>query len=312
MSQHASIPVVRNWTPDQLPDLSGKTYIITGGNSGIGYEAALMLVKASARVVLACRSPEKAVDAASAIEHRAGARPEIVHLDLADLSSVRRASEEVADRFECIHGLINNAGIMQTPQLKTKDGFELQLGSNHLGHFLWTARLFKALHPQEGRVVTVASIAHRFGKMHFDDLMLERNYDPTRAYGQSKLANLLAALELHRRLYSAGSTIKSVACHPGYSATNLQSTGPSGFFKWLYGPMNAVFAQPARKGAIPTVLAAAGTEAVSGGYYGPTKMNEFRGPVGNAKVSPQALDEGAATKLWKMSEELVGEAFDLS
>ena len=295
-----------SWTPDRLPNLAGKVYVITGGNSGIGLEAAKMLGAAGADVVIACRNPDKATGALQEIAAQSKGKVEFVRLDLADMGSVREAAAEVRKRYPSIDGLINNAGIMQTPQLQTKDGFELQLGTNHLGHFLWTGLLLDLVEKAAGRIVVVSSIAHRFGEIHFDDLMLAKRYSPTRAYGQSKLANLMFALELDRRLTASNSPATCIACHPGYAATQLQSTGPTGFLNVTYKLMNAVMAQPAREGAIPTVLAAAGTEARAGAYYGPQSMGEARGRVSDARVADHALDEAAAARLWAESEKLVG------
>ncbi len=295
-----------NWTPDRLPGLDGKRYLITGGNSGIGIEAAKMLGAAGADVVIASRNESKARAAVEDIDAISNGRTESVLLDLSDLASVRRAAAEVGQRYDRLDGLVNNAGIMQTPQTATRDGFELQLGTNHLGHFLLTGLLLGQVEAANGRVVVVSSIAHRMGRIHQDDLMLESGYDPTVAYCQSKLANLLFAFELDRRLRRGDSPASCIACHPGYSATNLQSTGPTGFFKSLYKPANALVAQSSYKGAIPTVLAAAGLEAQAGAYYGPVSLGGMRGRVSDAPVAPQALDEPMADWLWRESERLVG------
>lgn len=302
---------VSNWTPDRLPDLSGRVYVITGGNSGIGLEAARVLAAHNADVILAARDPEKAAAAAFSLEILGAGRPSTVHLDLADLASVRAAAAQVRERAPKIDGLVNNAGIMQTPKSVTADGFETQFGTNHLGHFLWTALLLDRVAAVAGRVVTVASIAHKYGRLHFDDLMLARRYDPTVAYCQSKLANLVFALELDRRLKSKGASASSIACHPGYSNTNLQSTGPGAGLTMLYRLTNALIAQSAERGAIPTVLAAAGLEASGGGYYGPTGFRDLNGPVGTASVAARARDASSAERLWTESERLVGHRFEV-
>ncbi|MEO0399614.1 MAG: oxidoreductase [Pseudomonadota bacterium] len=295
----------KNWTPDRLPSLSGTTFLITGGNSGIGFEAAKMLAAAGGRLVIAARNPAKAADAVQTLADMGAPPAETLSLDLSDLSYVRAAADEARARFPRLDALINNAGIMQTPQTTTKDGFELQFATNHLGHFLFAGLLFGSVQAAAGRIVAVASIAHKYGAINFDDLMLTDEYTPTRAYCQSKLANVLFALELDRRLQAKNSPAMAVACHPGYSATNLQSTGPRGFLKALYGPLNALLAQPAYNGAIPTVLAAAGEEAKAGGYYGPQDMREARGRVSDATVSKAGLDKEAAARLWDESERLV-------
>lgn len=294
-----------NWKPDRLPSISGKTYLITGGNSGIGFEAAKMLAKAGGKIIIASRNAEKAAAAARAIAEIGAAEPETLSLDLSDLSSVRAAANEARDRFPRLDALVNNAGIMQTPQTTTTDGFELQLATNHLGHFLFAGLLLNCVEAAAGRIVVVSSIVHHQGAIEFDDLMLTKSYTPTRAYCQSKLANLLFALELDRRLKARNSPAMAVACHPGYSATNLQSTGPGSLFRAVYVLSNAVLAQSAQSGAIPTVLAAAGEEAKAGGYYGPNGMGEMRGPVSDATVSKAAQDEQAAARLWRESERLV-------
>ena len=306
-----SNPIIRNWTPEALGDLSGKIFLITGGNSGIGLEAAKILAAKNADVVIACRNEAKGRAALAKLVNLGEGRCELLTLDLADSASIRAAAKEAVERFGAIYGLINNAGVMQTPKQKTKDGFEMQLGTNHLGHFLWTALMIGQVDPAEGRVVTVSSIAHKFGRIDFDDLMMERGYDPSRSYTRSKLANLLFAQELHRRLEAAGSKIKSIACHPGYSDTSLQFKGPTGLFKAMYSVTNKVLAQSAKLGAYPTALAAADERAVSGGYYGPTGPFDARGPVGDAIIEKRAQSEATARRLWEVSEELVGETLGL-
>ncbi len=295
-----------DWKASQLPDLSGKDYVITGANSGIGFEAARMLAEAGANVTIACRNKDKAEAAKKQLEKTAKGKVEVISLDLASMTSIRSAAEELRKRLPKIDALINNAGIMQTPHQLTADGFEMQLGTNHLGHFLWTALLFDLVEKAEGRVVTVSSVAHKFGKINFNDLMSENSYSATDAYCQSKLANLMFAMDLHRKLHASNSKVLSIACHPGYSATNLQSTGPTGLLNLSYKFLNKIVAQPMEKGAIPTVLAAAGNEAKAGGYYGPQLFSEARGRVSDATVMSKALDEQTASRLWKESEQLTG------
>lgn len=296
---------ISDWKPSRLPGLTGKTFVITGGNSGIGFEAAKMLGNAGGDIVIACRNAEKGAAAVAALQSEIKGKVDLVILDLSNLSSVRSAAADLRAKTGKIDALINNAGIMQTPETRTADGFELQLGTNHLGHFLWAGLLFDLVEKARGRIVTVTSIAHKFGTIHFDDLMLEKPYSPTQAYSQSKLANMLFALELDRRLKAKNSPVMSVACHPGYSNTALQSTGPGGALTLLYKFLNPLMAQPARKGAIPTVLAAAGDEALPGAYYGPTGFGDTRGPVGDAFVAQRALGEEKAARLWDESERLV-------
>ncbi len=295
----------KDWKPSQLDDLSGKTYLITGGNSGIGLEAAKMLGAAGGDIIIACRNPNKAADAQKEIEQVSKGKVETLSLDLADLSSVRKAAEEMHQRVDKIDALINNAGIMQTPEQRTADGMEMQLGTNHMGHFLWTGLMFDLVEAAEGRIVVVSSVAHKFGKINFKDLMSEKSYSSTMAYCQSKLANIIFAMDLDRRLKEKNSKVEAFACHPGYSATNLQSTGPAGILNGVYKVLNAVVAQSMYKGAIPTVLCAAGKEAKAGGYYGPQGIAEGRGRVSDAQVAPSALDEQVAERLWKESEKYV-------
>ena len=300
----------RNWTVDKLPDLSGKTYLVTGGNSGIGFEAAKYLGQAGGNIIIASRNLEKGNRAVEQLGSEIKGNAQLVQLDLADLSSVRAAANQTHSIAPQLDGLINNAGIMQTPEQKTTDGFEMQIGTNHLGHFLLNGLLFDLVEKAGGRIVTISSIAHKYGEMYLDDLMMTKNYSPTHAYGQSKLANMLYAMELDRRLKAADSKVTSYACHPGYSDTSLQSTGPKGFWKGLYKVTNKLMAQPASKGAIPTVLCAAGNEAVPGAYYGPTGMGDTRGPVGDAQVSEKALNQADALNLWQQSEALVDFSWD--
>ena len=297
----------KDWTPDQLPNLDGKRYLITGGNSGIGLEAAKMLAAAGADIIIACRNLSKGEAAKQTlIQSNIPGKVDLVEIDLSRLASVRAAAQAVRSRYESIDGLINNAGIMQTPKQTTEDGFDLQMASNHLGHFLWTGLLLDLVENAQGRVAVVSSLVHKFGPLKLHDLMSEKKYDPSTAYGQSKLATLMFALELDRRLKKAESQAISIACHPGYSSTNLQSTGPVGVFNQLYKIANPLFAQPAQKGAIPTVLAAAGLEAKRGAYYGPQSIGELRGRVSDATVADHALDPEASRQLWAVSEELVG------
>lgn len=306
MAQRVSKLGNRNWKPDLLPNLSGKNFVITGGNSGIGFEAAKMLGAAGANIGIACRSTKKGQTALKKLAKSVKGDLSLIKLDLASLASVKDAAKDTKSRFKKIDGLINNAGIMQTPKLQTEDGFEMQLGTNHLGHFLWTGLLFDQVEQAKGRIVNVSSLAHKLGKIHFDDLMLAKDYSPTQAYCQSKLANLLFSMELDRRLKAANKPVKAIACHPGYSDTALQSTGPTGAYKFAYKFSNAIFSQHSRLGAIPTVLAAAGKQAESGGYYGPQSLGETRGRVSDATVAGRALKQEDAKRLWEESEKLVG------
>jgi NAD(P)-dependent dehydrogenase (short-subunit alcohol dehydrogenase family) len=203
---------------------------------------------------------------------------------------------------------------MQTPEIRTSEGFELQLATNHLGHFRLNSLLFPLLESCSGRIVPVSSIAHRFGKIDFDDLMFTKGYDPMVAYGQSKLANIMYGFELQRRLSARGSSVVSIPCHPGYAATNLQTAGVgmdggSTMWRWLYKVTNVLLAQSAERGSYPLVLAAADPRAEPGAYYGPTRFGDARGAVGKSFVSDTAKDEEVARKLWEKTEQLVGPFF---
>lgn len=300
---------VENWRENRLPDLSGKVFVITGGNSGIGFEAARMLGEAGADLILACRSPKHAKAAKTNLERTIESDIALVHLDLVDQSTIRACASTIRSMTDRIDGLINNAGIMRTPQTITADGFELQFATNHLGHFLLTSLLLDLVEAAAGRVVTVASIAHNRGQIAFDNLMLTSGYSPSKAYNQSKLANLLFSFELDRRLQLAHSPAIAIACHPGYAATNAQSTGPTGFWKLAYKPLNAILAQSQSLGAVSLVLAAAGAEAKRGAYYGPTGFLQMRGPVTDAPVAAHALAKDDWKRLWEASEELLGITF---
>lgn len=298
---------VSNWKVDQLGDLAGRTYLITGGNSGIGTEAAAHLHRANADVIITSRDVAKGEAAASRVSALPGSGTvTVVQLDLAALDSVRSANEQIRTHTDGLDAVINNAGIMQTPQQQTADGFELQFGTNHLGHFMLNHLVFDLVGARSGRVVPVSSIAHRSAPgINFDDPMYTDDYSPTTSYCQSKLANLMYGLELARRLDDAGSEVISVSAHPGYSATNLQSTGPTGLFKAVYKISNKLMAQSAADGAVPEVLAAAGNEARNGAYYGPTRFGDMRGPVGDSRISDAAKDPQAGARLWSLSEELL-------
>lgn len=303
------------WTPAELPDLRGKTYAITGGNSGLGLEAAKILAGKGAKVVITSRTEANANAALQEIRAEvSGADVDFVLLDLADPASIQACAASLHTKCTQLDAILNNAGVMQPPLKRTVDGFELQLGTNHFGHFRLNAALFDLLEASGGRIVVVASIAHKFGKIDFDDLNAEKSYDPTVRYSQSKLANLLYAFELQRRLTARGSKVTCIACHPGYAATNLQTAGVamdggSTFFKLIYKVTNAFVAQSANQGAFPLALAAADPTAEPGGYYGPTGLGEARGPVGKAKITKVAQDEAVASRLWDTTESLIGPFF---
>jgi NAD(P)-dependent dehydrogenase (short-subunit alcohol dehydrogenase family) len=290
------------WTAADLPSLSGRTYVVTGANSGIGLIAARELARAGARVVLAVRDRARGESAAESIE---GDR-EVRELDLADLASIRA----FADGWDGeLHGLINNAGVMATPERRTQDGFELQIGTNHLGHFALTMGLLPHV---TDRVVTVSSGAHRMGKVDVDDLNWEtRDYERWRAYGQSKLANLLFTIELERRLREAGSPVRALAAHPGYAATNLQARTENFLQNTLMAVANRVIAQSDEMGALPTLYAAT-RDLPGGSYVGPDGFQEQRGHPTLVGRSRAASDTETAKRLWELSEELTSTSFPLS
>lgn len=304
------------WNLDQVPDQSGRVVVVTGANSGIGYEAALALAKRKARVVLACRDAQKAKAAVGRIrEEVPNASVTTMLLDLADLSSVAAFAKAFSDEHHHLDLLINNAGVMALPKRLTADGFEMQFGTNHLGHFALTAQLIDPLLATQGsRVVNVSSIAHQFGKIRFDDLQWNRWYSKWLAYAQSKLANLLFTHELDRRLKRAGENTISVACHPGWAATNLQETGPkmSGS-KWMARLSelgNTLVAQDAASGALPTLYAS--VEPLRGNeYVGPTSTLGWRGSPDVVTPAAKAHDPKTARRLWEVSESLTQTSFPL-
>lgn len=299
------------WTASDIPDQTGRRAIVTGANSGLGFETALALAGHGAEVTLAVRDMTKGEAAAEQIRARSPqASIEVRRLDLADLASIDEFAwlwrESHPDGLDM---LINNAGIMAIPRRDTADGFEMQLGTNHLGHFALTGRLLEAIRP-EGRIVTVSSQAHRMGRIDFEDLMGERKYGAWRAYGQSKLANLLFMRGLAERLERAGSTIASVAAHPGFASTHLQAVAPEmkgrGWQVKIMDGVNKVMAQSAAMGALPTLYAATFPAIRSGDYVGPDGFGEQRGHPKLVGMTPSARDDETANRLWTVSEDLTG------
>ncbi|HEX3426530.1 MAG TPA: oxidoreductase [Acidimicrobiales bacterium] len=300
------------WTAEMMPDLHGKLAIVTGANSGLGFITALELARHGARVVVASRNVENGELAAREIAAAvAGPEPITRQLDLSRLDSVRRFAAEFTGAP--VDLLVNNAGVMMTPHQTTKDGFELQLGVNHLGHFALTGLLLESIERSvAGRIVTVSSIEHRGGHIDFDDLQQERKYSPRGAYQRSKLANAVFAIELDRRLRRAHSAAISVFAHPGYSDTNLLRNGPTGAIKMVFALSNRVVAQPPERGALP-ILYAATAEGVEGGaYYGPDGFAELRGYPKLVTAIPDAYDAQLAQRLWHVSEELTGVHYHLT
>jgi NAD(P)-dependent dehydrogenase (short-subunit alcohol dehydrogenase family) len=301
------------WSNDQIPDQHGRTAIVTGANSGLGLVTARELARHGASVVLACRNTDKGAQALRAIEATApGARLELAELDLASLGSVRSFAEGFRSAHDGLDLLINNAGVMAPPRRQTEDGFELQLGTNLLGHFALTGRLIGGMEGRaDARVVTLSSNAHKMGQINLDDLQSERGYWRWGAYGQSKLADLMFALELDRRLRDAGSTIKSVAAHPGYAATNLQTAAPPVLDRIVMIFTNLLVAQSAEMGALPSLYAATYPGLQGGSYVGPDGVGEFRGHPRLVSANRAARDEHVAARLWEVSEELTGVRFEL-
>ena len=296
---------MREFTLSDIPDQSGKTAIVTGANTGIGFEIARHLAMKGARVVLACRDEDKARDAIAEIAADApGASLDFLALDLADLDSVARAAQQAKDEKR-IDLLVNNAGVMMPPLGHATAGTELQFAVNHLGHFALAAQLVdKLAEDGGGRVVVQSSIAHKSGNIDFDNLDASKYYARSPFYSQSKLANLLFALELDRRLRAAGSPVASIACHPGVAATEL--TRHIGFAA-LFTPVMKIVLNTPEQGAIPALQAATDPEAQGGDYYGPRGLLEARGNTsGRAYATRRARDEALAKKLWERSEELTG------
>ena len=302
-----------HWSIDDIPDQSGRTAVVTGANSGLGLVTSRELARKGARVIMACRSTDKGESAASEIRTAAPeARLDVRALDLSSLDSVQAFANDLDLGAGKLDLLINNAGIMMTPQQTTHDGFELQLGTNHLGHFALTGLLLDSVQSAgAGRVVTLSSIEHKNGHIEFDDLQLRNGYAPRKAYQQSKLANALFGVELDRRLRAAGSSALSVLAHPGYSDTNLQSTGPTGVMKRLMSVSNRLVAQGADKGALPTLYSATAPDVEGGDYYGPDGFMEMRGNPTHVDVIPEAKDPEVARRLWEASEELTGVRYPL-
>ena len=317
MSRNANRIASRDgrWTRDDLPAMDDETVVVTGANSGVGFEAARAFAQVGARVVMACRSAERGDDARREVEREGVAGdPEVRELDLADLDSVRSFADGLDDPVDV---LCNNAGVMAVPRSETADGFETQFGVNHLGHFALTGRLLGNLAAADGeaRVVTQSSGLHENGEMDFRDPQGEREYDRWGAYGRSKLANVLFGYELDRRLRGAGvDGVTSVVCHPGYAATNLQLRGPEAEGSRLRAlamrAANALVAQSAGKGALPMLYAATSPDIDGGEYVGPGGLANMRGYPTVQESSPASHDEADARRLWEVSEDLTGVTYD--
>ncbi len=305
------------WTEADIPDQSGRTAVVTGANSGLGLITARELARHGANVILACRNTAKGDEAAAAILQDApSGKVDVQALDLAELASVHAFAEAQDGPIDL---LVNNAGVMAIPRRETKDGFEMQFGVNHLGHFALTGLLMsQLLEAADPRVVTLSSTAHKFGRMSFGDLQGERRYFRWAAYGQSKLSNLLFAFELQRRADEAGLALTSVAAHPGYAATNLQTRAPEagGLLTRMedvaMGVANRVVAQSDEMGTLPTLYAATFPDLPGGSYLGPDGFQEQRGHPRLVGTTSAARDTDAARRLWQVSEELTGVTYDLA
>ncbi|HEY3701830.1 MAG TPA: oxidoreductase [Acidimicrobiales bacterium] len=304
------------WNATLIPDLSGRSAVVTGANSGIGFHTAVRLAACGADVVLACRDLERGAGALDRLRRESpDARAELASLDLADLSSVHRFAAELAARRDGLDVLVNNAGVMAIPRRLTGEGFEMQLGTNHLGHFALAGLLLPLLLARpDARVVTVSSAMHRVGRIDFSDLQGERRYRRWRAYAQAKLANLLFAFELHRRSTARHLDLRSVAVHPGYSATNLQQASGgrtvSALVGGIYGLGNRLIAQPDTEGALPSLYAATAPEISGGQYFGPDGPLELRGRPRRTVAAARAYDPEIARRLWEVSEALTGVRYD--
>ncbi|ADD06468.1 putative oxidoreductase (short-chain dehydrogenase family) [Natrialba magadii ATCC 43099] len=307
------------WTTDDIPDQQGRTTVVTGANSGIGRETTCELARNGATVIMACRSLDRGEKAAVDICREVpDADLRVKQCDLASLESVREFAARVDDPIDVV---INNAGTMAIPRSETADGFETQFGVNHLGHFALTGLLLDRLQTaadesgDDARIVTVSSGMHERGDIDFDDLHHESSYDPWDAYAQSKLANVLFAYELERRLLTADANAKSIAVHPGYAATKLQFRGPEETgargrkaVRWL---LNTLLAQSSKRGALPTLYAATVPDAKGGAYYGPGGLANMRGTPERQASAGRSYDEETARRLWKVSRELTGVTYDL-
>jgi NAD(P)-dependent dehydrogenase (short-subunit alcohol dehydrogenase family) len=303
------------WTANDIPDQTGRLAVVTGANSGLGLITARELARAGAQVVVAARNLAKGDSAVFAIRDAVPpAQLELQALDLADLASVRGFVDRFGEEHDRLDLLVNNAGVMAPPRRLTVDGFESQFGTNHLGHFALTGLLLgKLLASGTPRVVTLSSGVHRIGKINFDDLQSERKYQNWRAYGQSKLANLMFALELDRRARAAGSALRSLAAHPGYAATNLQFAGPAAWHeRALMGLTNRLVAQSAEMGALPSLYAATVPDLPSGSFIGPDGFMEQRGYPHPVSGNARSQDTEVARRLWDVSEELTGVHYEFA
>jgi NAD(P)-dependent dehydrogenase (short-subunit alcohol dehydrogenase family) len=299
------------WTAARIKDQSGRSFVVTGANSGLGFETARQLAAHGARVMLTSRSKAKGQAAADRIKSESpDALVEFRVLDLADLDSVRAFAGAITGSAIAVDVLVNNAGVMFPPRALTRQGFESQFATNHLGHFALTGLMFATIRRgADARVVTVSSLEHKGGSIHFDDLTGERSYSPRGFYQQSKYANVLFGLELDRRVRAAGIDVRSLLAHPGWAATNLQTSAPTGTMKQLMKVGNRLLAQSAEVGALSQLYAAVDPAAESGCFYGPGGLGQLRGYPTEVQPAESAKNEETARRLWALSEELTGVTF---
>lgn len=298
---------------ENIPSQKGKVTIVTGANTGLGFETAKGLASKGAKVIMACRNEAKANQAIADIQKEvADADLEFIQLDLNSLKSVRAFADAFNSKYGRLNVLVNNAGLMIPPLMRTEEGFESQFGVNHLGHFLLTNLLFEKLNnTNESRVVSLSSIAHKNGRMQFDDPNWEKSYSRGQAYGQSKVACLIFAYELQRRINDAGSSVKSVAAHPGVSATELLRYVPK-VVSILATPLIPLVTHPPKEATMPTLMAALDENVVGGDYYGPQGFNEMKGEPGKALSTGYSKKRDIGEKLWTLSEELTGQEFKIN
>ncbi|CAN3979471.1 oxidoreductase [Kitasatospora purpeofusca] len=301
----------QGWTADRIPDQTGRVFVVTGANSGLGLATTRAIARKGGQVILAVRDEAKGRRAAAEITAaQPGARLEVRRLDLADLDSVRSFADRLRADGTRPDVLVNNAGVMAPPRTLNAQGHEIQFAANHLGHFALTGLLLDLLaEGKDPRVVTVSSTNHRQGKVFFDDLSGERKYSPMGYYNQSKFANAVFGWELHQRLAAAGSPVRSLLAHPGYTATNLQTSSPVGMVKVLFGRILTPLAQAPDQGALPQLFAATAAEVESGQFIGPDGMAELRGTPKVVQLAPSAADAETGKRLWELSERLTAVRF---
>ena len=297
------------WTPARISSLKGRTYLITGANSGTGFEASRILLSKGAKVVMLNRNPKKSADAISNLKRIISSHADIsfIRIDLADLSSVRKGAAEVLETVPRIDALICNGAIAQVPKQKfTQDGFESQLGTNHFGHFLLQGLLYPRLKESKGRIVVVGSEGYKMGirTIQFDDMNWDKNYHQNKTYCHSKLAQIMSAYELQNRLKKTDSEVKVYVCHPGSSATSLIKNSGNAMSRIMFSMMSKLpVVQSAEKGSYPELMCATEENLDESGYYGPTGMMDWVGPVGECVIQPHALDRKVAARLWDVSQE---------